>query len=50
MGNKATKSLPKDSVDHESFAHPPSTSMWATSVAVLGVKFLSNRSPVGIEG
>ena len=47
MGNRATGSLPKDSANHESFAHPPSTSTWATSVAVLGVKFLGNRSPVG---
>ena len=50
MGNKAAGSLPKDLADHESFAHPPSTSTQATYVAVLGIKFLSNRSLVGTGG
>ena len=50
MGNRVTGSLPKDSADHESFTHPPSTSMWATSVALLGVKFPGNRSSVGTGG
>ena len=48
MGNNATGSLSKDSANHESFSHLPSTSTWATSVAVLDVKFPGNRSPVGI--
>ena len=47
MGNRATRSLPKDLADHESFAHPPSTSTWAISVVVLGIKFPGNRSLVG---
>ena len=46
MGNRVTGSLPKDSADHEPSAHPSSTSTWATSFAVLGVKFPSNRSSV----
>ena len=50
MGSKAIGSLPKDSADHESFAHPPSTSTWTTPVAVLSVKFPSNRSPAGTGG
>ena len=50
MRNRAIGILPKDSANHDSFAHPSSTSTWATPVAVLSVKFPSNRSPVGIGG
>ena len=50
MGNEATGSLPKDSVDYESFAHPLSTSTWAASAAVLGVKFPGNKNSIGIGG
>ena len=50
MGNRATGSLLKDSADLESSAHPSSISAWATSIAVLGVKFPGNRSHVGTEG
>ena len=50
MGNRATGSLLKDSADLESSAHPSSISAWATFIAVLGVKFPSNRSPVGTGG
>ena len=50
MGNRAIGSLPKDSADYESFAHPLSTSMWTALIVVLGVKFPSNKSPFGTEG
>ena len=50
MGNRAIGSLPKDSADHESSAHPLSTSTWAASVAVLGVKFPGNKNSIGIGG
>ena len=44
MGNGTTGGLPKDSVDHESFSHPPSANAWATSVAIFSIKLPSNRS------
>ena len=41
LGNEKTEGL--HSVDHESLTHSPSTSAWATPVAVLSIKLPSNK-------